>query len=139
MKHERIIFLDIDGVICTRKTRYRSLDEECVTILKRITDDTDAAIVISSSWKYSHKLNQFQDMLGKFGISRVIGVTPNLDGDWVRGQEIEKWIKENPSTKSFVILDDDSDMEPLMERLVQTDCEFGLTDKDADKAIDMLK
>lgn len=77
-------------------------------------------------------------MLGRFKIRRVIGTTPTLDGDWVRGKEIEKWISDNYAPKSFVIIDDDTDMEPYMDRLVKTECEFGLTDKDADKALDML-
>lgn len=139
MQHKHIIFLDIDGVICTRRTRYRRMDKECMGYLKRIVDESGASIVISSAWKYSHTLKQFKSMLGRFKIRRVIGTTPNLDGEWIRGKEIEKWISNNYIPKSFVILDDDTDMEPFMDKLVQTDCELGLTDKDADKAISMLK
>ena len=58
-----------------------------------------------------------------------------------RGLEIQKWLDDNPQGENvvFVILDDDSDMEHLMDRLVQTDHEFGLTQEDAGKAILMLK
>ena len=46
--------------------------------------------------------------------------------------------KDVLENKRFIIIDDDSDMEPYMDRLVQTDARHGLMWKDADKAIEML-
>lgn len=40
---------------------------------------------------------------------------------------------------SFVILDDDSDMEPHMDKLVKTDYRKGLQDEEVQKAIRILK
>ena len=60
------------------------------------------------------------------------------------GVDIEKWIMDNEvwlhyQLRSFIILDDDSDMEPFMDRLINTDCYKGILSEDADKAIEMLK
>lgn len=41
--------------------------------------------------------------------------------------------------ESFVILDDNDDMEPFMDRLVQTSWFAGLTQEDVKKAIKILK
>ena len=55
-----------------------------------------------------------------------------------RGTEIKEWMEKHPEVTSFVILDDDDDMEPFKNRLVQTDMRFGLSELDANKAISLL-
>jgi hypothetical protein len=82
-------------------------------------------------------------MFEPFGLfGKVIDVTPMLPGDFVRGREIEQWLNgPHPKSfdiKSFVIIDDDRDMEPFMDRLVQTDTHKGLTKETADQAILLL-
>jgi hypothetical protein len=63
--------------------------------------------------------------------------TPRLFGD--RGEEIQKWLDEHgENVESFVILDDDSDLEPYMSRSVIVDGEVGLTEADVNKAIVIL-
>ena len=58
----KIIFLDIDGVLCTAKSvgllktnidgrLAKQFDPDCVVRLNHITDATGAQIVISSSWR----------------------------------------------------------------------------------------
>jgi hypothetical protein len=42
------------------------------------------------------------------------------------------------NVESFVILDDDSDLEPYMNRAVIVNGEVGLTEADVDKAIEIL-
>jgi hypothetical protein len=69
---------------------------------------------------------------------RLIDKTPFLLGDH-RGREIDKWLKLHPEVKSFVIVDDDSDLDPLSDRHVLTSRGDGLSEGDADKAIEMLK
>jgi hypothetical protein len=59
-----------------------------------------------------------------------------------RGQEIQAWLDGAPrygiEVESFVILDDDSDMVHLADRLVKTSFETGLLDEHVDRAIAML-
>lgn len=143
MKIEKIIFLDFDGAVVTQKTNYRKLDPIAIEHLKHIIDKTNAFIVVSSVWRKFKTLGQLKDMFQEFGLfSRLIDVTDVLPGSMVRGQEIHKWLTDpHPMSfdiKSFVIIDDDSDMDPHMDRLVQTDTQVGLTEEDAKKCIEML-
>ncbi len=152
-----ILFLDIDGVMNNRPW-YQKLSKEDdpnpylfdpnnVVALNSILDQTDADIVISSAWRHGKKLNWFRKHLKRQGIrGHVLDVTPNgciqkdFPDNWVRGHEIELWLKQHTDGKAvFVILDDDDDMGPLMDRLVQTEMKFGLTPELAGKAVKMLK
>lgn len=149
VKIDKLIFLDFDGVIVTRKTRYNHFDSECMEFLKELVDETNAFIVISSTWKHGNSFRVLRALFEPFGMfDRIIGVTPNLNGDWVRGQEIDKWLKEPElmissdkfelDVKGFVILDDDSDMIPHMDKLVQVEPDQGLTKEDVKNAMKLL-
>lgn len=140
-----IIFLDIDGVLTNFATKYRVGDPLCVACLNRITEATGAVIVVSSSWR-GHP--DIAGILSGWGVTgEVIGITPSLShlrasGIAVsaqRGQEIYQWIVKNEFDGFCAILDDDKDMWPVMDRLVQTDTQLGLQDTDADKAIALLQ
>lgn len=126
----------------------------------------DTYIVISSSWRNrAMDHNVWECMLYAAGgfdlpvrLCYPVIATPKL---WKpRGLEIQAWldewpqkyiehhnkynphdepITEAPEIESFVILDDESDMEHLMDRLVQTDGEVGLQGEDVVKAIEILK
>jgi hypothetical protein len=117
--------------------------------LNKIVQKTGAKVVISSTWRKDASnlmWNRFLALCGFRG--EVIGKT-----EWLgtyRGVEIDTWIKcyndkhHNPPDNSFyrgqltnfVILDDDSDMEPHMDKLVI--CKDGLREKEANKAIRIL-
>ena len=144
MKIEKIIFLDFDGVITTQNTRFKAFDLECMKHLKLIVDKTNAFIVISSTWRRFDSLIKLKQMFEPFGLfNRVIDTTPiRNDNDWGRGKEIEEWLNfKHPfswNINGFVILDDDTDMEPFMEHLVQTDSNIGLQEKDIEKCVKIL-
>jgi hypothetical protein len=80
---------------------------------------------------------------------KLVGMTPDLchqKGSHLiveakeRGHEIQAWLDtQNSNVESFVILDDDSDMAHLLSKLVQTKFEFGLTERDATRAITLLE
>ena len=148
----KVVFLDFDGPlipIMSHENR-RGLGEKawprCVTALNRITDVTGAKIVISSIWRLSG-MGDCVTHLRNWGVTgEVIGTTPRyLEDEWKgekkilvavpRGREIQAWLDEHPDVESFVILDDDKDMEHLMPFLIHTPFEIGLTDEDADSAI----
>jgi hypothetical protein len=144
MKIERIIFLDFDGVIVTPATRFRFFEHGCMARLKQIVDETNASIVISSTWRILDTFSTLKAMFEPFGMfETVIDKTPNHNKSWARGKEIDEWLtksKDNPrfDIKSFIILDDDSDMEPHMDRLVKTECEIGLEQEHVEQSIKML-
>jgi hypothetical protein len=131
----KIIFLDVDGVLITTDSFTRPDKPKgpaqgwppCIEQLNRIVRETGARICISSVHRgvtQDHCL-QCQDKLLAWGVvARFAGCTPNLR-DASRGKEIQHvldlWIKSRDTTvESFVILDDDSDMEHLAPALVQS-------------------
>lgn len=144
----KIIFLDIDGVLNysdvwdrpeNKEKGTKVWDSDCVNELNRIIKETDANIVLSSTWRlYSdHEIIVYNDMgiEGKF-----VGKTPDLFNK-PRGIEIQTWLDENKhmNIENFVILDDYNDMEHLTNKLVLTDfLDKGLTKEKANEAIKML-
>ena len=145
---ERIIVLDVDGVLNNgswamemydkgiRTYRDDILYEPALERLKRIVDATDAQIVVSSSWRqiptaYKH----LQEWLEMYGM-KVADITPYVGG--CRGDDITAWFNRNPGEWSYVILDDEDDMDGHMDHLVQTDFDVGLIDEDCERAISLL-
>jgi hypothetical protein len=154
----RIIFLDIDGVLINNASFKPPLKIEgvrvaahpdCVAALNRILVETNAMIVVSSSWRLDCNSStvEMREILSQWGIAgAVIGCTPILQSSFgsvrPRGEEILKWIKEDGERfeiESFVILDDDDDMIHLRDRLVQTEFGRGLTMEHAERAIAMFR
>lgn len=151
----KIIFLDIDGVLnaeidddvpiafSNSGIKYRDFNdlpvERCVNNLNKILKATKAELVISSTWRIIHTSTSLMYIFFMCGIEPpyIYGLTPYLPGER-RGTEIAEWLDDHEEATNFVILDDDSDMENLMDHLIQIDSSIGLTDADADKAIEML-
>jgi hypothetical protein len=129
----KIIFLDIDGVLnheAFYKERYEKrndgnaiehpyseIDPKCVDNLNTLITDTNAKIVISSTWRHSG-LSYCEDVLGYHGfMGEIIDITPSSPTRF-RGLEILDWVKSNEELigephynfTEYVILDDDSDM-----------------------------
>ena len=135
-----IIFLDIDGVMNSTEDRFSTeLENKDYWIrLKRLTDETNSAIVLSSSWRIIERLtNLVKEKLKKYNI-KYIDRTPYLSG---RGNEIKTWLESTDvKIDKFVIIDDEvSDIIDLFpNNVVKTDMEKGLQDKDVDKAVKIL-
>lgn len=103
----------------------RVSNTQAVLWLEKLCKEFNADIVITSTWRKDYGLAC--ECLYNSGLSktiRVIDKTPWLDG--YRGAEIDAWLKEHPCP-AFVILDDDTDMEPYMDHLVKTDFDTGIT------------
>ena len=149
----KIIFLDIDGVLNCEKA-YRSGECNYVKwnwengtedhhqsfcswskeLLNKLIDETDAKIVISSTWRNSgidfmRKVWELEGMHGE-----IIGITPSFRGDIngytiPRGCEIDYYLEhdlkfnhinwdktvqqeyiERTGVENYIIIDDDSDM-----------------------------
>jgi hypothetical protein len=134
----KVIFLDFDGVLVTVHDRYTNASPYCVAMLNDITNQTDAKIVVSSSWRCGSTVAELTDTLQRWGVTgEVIGKTPLLRGK-KRGYEIQAWLDEHP-VKSFVILDDDSDMAHLKSSLVKCHSHHGIDTKQVAKALKVLQ
>lgn len=152
----KIIFLDMDGVLNNMSwvsTEYHKtgispysedrLDPANVKALNRLIKHGGAKVVISSSWRLIFNQEGMQDVLDKNGVKcEVISMTPDLAGRRQRGDEITKWLQDNicnMSIESYVVLDDSTDMDAVVDRFVNTSPDEGLTEADVDKALRILQ
>jgi len=151
----KIIFLDIDGVLNPvrfmnilhkmRKELGKGVKTEdnygqyfapwCVDALNKIIKETDAKIVITSTWRRFLKLPDLIQMWKDRGLpGEIYDVTDILN--LMRGEEIQQWLLEN-TVDSYVIIDDDDDMLPE-QNFIKTNSNIGLTDDLADDCIKIL-
>lgn len=145
-----VIFLDIDGVLVTAKTlsersgRNAVADIDCVIQLNRITEATEAKLVLSSSWRFSG-LEEMRLILKHWGVkAELIDMTPDhtkKEGSLYiaepRELEIQAWLAEN-AVRNFIIIDDIDNMGILNSSLVKTEYETGITQDRANYAINIL-
>lgn len=164
----KIIFLDVDGVLNSDMGLVKALglkpnekiqvhhaakilnelsganypfDEKCLENFKRLVDETDANIVVSSTWRlFESNRVKLLETLRKYDLdTKIIGYTPYYHRDFMpRGYEIEGWLRENEFTGEFIILDDVDNMEHLKPHLILTNALTGLTADDVDQGIKML-
>ena len=156
MEKFNIIFLDLDGVLVTRKSienlrdkklssderNLQSLDDDCIIALNKLISLTDSKIVISSSWRYGKTIDYFQQLFEKKNVNwEVIGLTPKTRED-IRGKEISQWLENNKeNVKSFLILDDDvDDIWPFFpDNVLHTNMLDGFNEKLIELATKILK
>lgn len=148
----KVLFLDIDGVLNTDRQHWHCqmngitpVDEfgyefvpKAVNNLTTILEETDAEIVISSSWKFLG-LQTLQKMWKDRNLpSTILDITP--DGK-SKGSEIDEWLMECESqVNRYAIIDDENDMLTKQQKhFVQTNSQFGITCKDAERVITILR
>lgn len=127
----KVIFLDIDGVLNNDETFIKrrlnfaktgiwtlEVDEFRVEYLKRIIDETNAKIVLSSTWRlYFDKQNdvvvstvergkELNSIFNKYGMEIYDYTTKD---DYIRrDDQIIKWLNVHEDVESFIILDDEA-------------------------------
>ena len=161
---KKLLFLDVDGVlnpntnILHRKRKGESTSSYHIRLpgdklyrLKRIIDNTNAEIIITSSWRIGFRRSTMQpppsminlsNQLAEYGMY-ISGCTP-LHYDRHRGEEISHYlnifIKENRYLPQYAIIDDNiSDIVPLHRgHVIQTTTLLGLQDEHVNIAISLL-
>lgn len=144
----KILFLDIDGVLNTDRQQWYcqmnsiapvdkfgyAFDSKAVENLATILEETGAEIVISSSWKFLglqtlQKMWKDRNMPGT-----ILDITPDGDN---KGLKIDEWLlKHEGQVSGYAIIDDENDMQPEQQgHFVQTNPQFGITLKDAERVI----
>lgn len=144
-----VVFLDVDGVLNNNKTTRRTtggytfVGSRPLKNLKRIITETGAKVVLSSDWRYdrddpryNRDFLELRDELLRYGI-KIYGFTPELPSAH-RGAEIDEWLKAHAEVSNFVILDDRTDIEPNIDRWVQTVMSRGLGVEETRRAIEIL-
>lgn len=141
----KIIFLDIDGVLNTpkllKKFGFDFIDDILVALIARIVRETEAKIVLSSTWRIEEKNRQLvQEALAAHDLE-IFDSTPILKPEtqmWVeRHQEIRAWL-ENREVHKFAIIDDWEDA-AIEGSFFKTDENRGLTVQIAEEIIAHLK
>lgn len=140
----RLLFLDIDGVLGNRKSMNASnegihppgplgmcftVDPDCVARLRKIVEELDIQLVISSTWRHhTAAIVRAFEWCGWYD-APILGGTSLVYAP--RGQQIADWLKQyGKSTDVWAIVDDDTQDIHQKDRLVRTEHELGLTDDD---------
>ena len=149
--YTRIIFLDIDGVLNSRKYILSvgdifddpvfQVDPKTVKLVNILHQATQAAIVVTSTWRkaFQGQLDKLQDCLASYKIQApVVGMTDDLAfASNSRGSEIKKYLSEHPEVRNFVIFDDENIAE-FPQNLIQTTFDEGLQVSHITRAIEHL-
>lgn len=151
-KKEKIIFLDIDGVLNRHSyDTHLVLENDLVENLKTLLEKTNAKIVLSTFWRGFPEYIKF--ILGGYDISfdTIIGVTPgedkaklgNIYKSEIRSNQILDWLENNGSmVESYLILDDREYAaigKKQRERFIKTNTKLGFTKDLIDEAVQILK
>lgn len=156
----KVIFLDIDGVLNNNQSDRVIIKAESgrhvvsptrVKILNCLIRESGAKLVVTSTWRLGETIESMTQILHDIGVVdfKIIGITPNLPETYtLRGNEILAWVKENVSLlgvkhyyefKSYVILDDDSDMLYWQKNnFIHVDPEIGLSVRDICRACNIF-
>ena len=143
---EKIIFLDVDGVLVSARCLTYDFEESDATLffsaahsvpferkalaaLQRLVQGSGARIVVSSTWRgVPDAMQHLQKALAEYQMgAAVLDTTAPLGQLSSRGAEIENWLAHHPPPASFVILEDSSThvatfaaRPALAQRFVQT-------------------
>ena len=129
----KIIFLDIDGVLCTSSSYGKGVnnkwgtymfDPKAVIVLNHILQETGAEIILSSDWRSHHTLQEMRDIFAhNFVFKSPIGFTPHskkysgIDLEGGRSEEIKMWLELHAWKDDIKwVAIDDLNMEPWLGR-----------------------
>lgn len=136
MQPTKVLFLDIDGVLNSERSCYAlggfphafdaknkaMFDWVAVGLIRRLCEDADTSIVLSSTWRILHSIHECANGLDL----PIFDKTPGGGGN--RGKQIQEWLDAHPEVTHYAIVDDDGDMlESQRSRFVQTDFRVGLS------------
>lgn len=161
----KIIFLDIDGVICTHRAClsnpdtgiFRKWDPIAIDMINYLCDQSGAKIVVSSSWRKD--TNNLQMTLAVGGLHQRhfyhdhdYDIEPNKEDQYgfmtpkyvfnqeIRGDQVQHWLdKRKHLIDTYIILDDNTDFHDYQKnQLVITDCYNGMSFENFQKAKELL-
>jgi hypothetical protein len=155
------LFLDVDGVLHpfhgahARESDVTIFHRDCMNRLKRIVEETDCEIVLSSSWRnFLNTRNILHANLAEYGMTYRTWIEPdsfhsNLSPSAAKYTKIMSFVQVH-HPEEWIVLDDEDlialgSVDPtslmaqlFMSRFVQTDPRKGLSDTDVEKAIHTL-
>jgi hypothetical protein len=150
----KVVFLDIDGVICTRKGAgwtidgrplfrslihrpIRAIDPAAMQHLNDLCTRTGAEVVVSSMWLIDRDVRT---------IFAQRGFTGQFHHDWrtdadgpMRSHEIRRWLADHGNPNHVVIDDQLQQLLEIAHQVVLTNNYCGLTAADVTRAVQLLE
>lgn len=140
----KILFLDVDNVICTPRynlvaeNQWQDFDPVACNIIKRICEETECLIVLSSSWgrgdwtyeEFLDSITKACPELMKYFHANDFRLLKNNYTNETRSESIAKWLERHPEVEAYAILDDVCSygkcVEEVDEHLVLCDVNTGV-------------
>lgn len=163
---DRVIFLDIDGVLnsnfwdADHQKEIRDgvlIDIDKIQLLGRLVRNTKAKIILHSGWRFwfdsdlkplRKESDYLQRQLQQEGLV-IAGITPDHSTEeirkskkfsFVKAGEILTWLREHKEVGQWIVIDDlDLHNSEIEIHQLRTDPDIGLTAEDVDKAEKMLR
>lgn len=148
-----LVFLDVDGVLNSKKSLIEAyqkeknpyskanypFDHECLKLFYHFVTQTSSKIVLSSCWReYEENIKKLFEVLKEYNLDHeLIAFTPDLGPSIPREIEIMTFLDQFGWNHNIVILDDES-MNQLKPYAIKTSREIGLTKEDINKATQIL-
>lgn len=150
------ILLDIDGVLVTTPSwrtpellsdGFLKFNERAAKNLAQIIEETQAAIVLTTTHRINYSISEWKGLLQARGIyptsisklNDIGGLNDMAD----RATEIKEWVEKQKGSEKFVIIDDDLSINSLppyiKARCVQTKPLIGLDDEATARALEVLR
>ena len=151
-----IIFLNIDGVLISENyirnnsgnilNLYRIIDNKYymnfepdkIDLLKKLVDEVDSYIVISSYWCETNDLNTIKKIFSKYELDDKIIDLVKFDVK-KNGYRIQNWINNQDSKIDNYIIIDDANIGILDDKQIKCNPSVGLSKNDVEKSIKLLK
>lgn len=152
-----VLFLDIDGVLNSRKFfmegtndtedyPFNTIDLKSLKLLSKFVSSNNLEIVLSSSWRVIHSLKEINEFFLGYGFCKpIIDKTPRIWWSkeeryrFERGNEIKTWLNDHSKNVSkFVIFDDDNDLESYLKYHVWVHPYLGLSELNLRQAKEIL-
>jgi hypothetical protein len=138
-----IVFLDVDGVLHgVGAPEIELFGAEQLIELAKIIRAANAQIVLSTAWRLTEASTyRVANELVNAGLPMPISSTPNLRPGHIKGRapEIAAWLRSHPGLvlEGCWIAIDDIPLSPDLPtaNVITTDCQLGLTPRDAEEAI----
>jgi len=144
------IFLDIDGVLNSKRTNARGpyynpgIGKKHLDILKIIAERTYGEIVLISDWRLSFLPNDHMPKMADYisqkfdSVKLPLAIVSENHRYELRVNEIANWIQNHP-TDGYIIIDDCDwpgyEMDTVKPHWVQTDSRKGLEEKHIEEAV----
>jgi len=146
------ILLDIDGVLVTTPSwqkpeflpdGFMKFNDKSVKNLAFILDKTKASIVLTTTHRVYHSIDNWKTLLANRGIVSseitIINNKTSLADFADRATEIKEWVDLYGDNNKYVIIDDDSSLQDLPMAIkrnwVKTNPLIGLDDEATDKVM----